>query len=251
MRKIVAIGGGDIGRPGHPVETAKIDREIIRLADKTRPRLLFIPTASSDSALYSEIVQKHFGKRLGCKVDVLYLLREKPSKKEIEKKVFSSDIIYVGGGNTLKMMNRWRETGLDKIIRRAYERGIVLSGVSAGAICWFKSGNSDSRKFKNPKAGYIKVSGLNLVNLLCCPHYDTEKDRKADLKKMMSKTPGIAIALDNCCAIEIVDGKFRIICSKNSANAYKIFWSRGKYHKETIEKAKELRPLKQLLAKSI
>ena len=73
MKKIVAIGGGKIGQPGYPVETTKIDKEIIRLTGKKNPRLLFIPTASSDSESYFKVVKKHFGKRLGCKTDVLYL----------------------------------------------------------------------------------------------------------------------------------------------------------------------------------
>ena len=97
MRKIIAIGGGEIGRPGYPVETTKIDKEIIKLTGKQNPKLLFIPTASSDSDGYFETVQKHFGKRLGCKVDVLWLIKENPSYKEVEEKVMSSDIVYVGG----------------------------------------------------------------------------------------------------------------------------------------------------------
>src|SRR3989344_2508736 len=124
MKKIIAIGGGEIGRPGYPVETTKIDKEIIALTGKTNPRLLFIPTASSDSELYYETVKKHFGKTLGCKTDVLYLINKDLSKKEIEQKIFGADIIYVGGGNTLKMMKVWRAIGVDKILKQAYERGI-------------------------------------------------------------------------------------------------------------------------------
>src|SRR3989344_6273389 len=145
--KIIAIGGGEIGRPGYPVETTKIDKEIITLTGKQKPRLLFVPTASSDTESYFEVVKKHFGKRLGCKTDVLYLIKEKPSKKEIEEKIFQSDIVYVGGGNTLKMMKVWRNTDVDKVLKEAYGKGIVLSGVSAGSICWFRWGNSDSRRF--------------------------------------------------------------------------------------------------------
>ena len=74
MGKIVAIGGGEIGRPGYPVETTVIDKEIIRLTGKTNPHLLFIPTASSDSTSYYEVVKKHFGDDLGCFTDVLYLI---------------------------------------------------------------------------------------------------------------------------------------------------------------------------------
>src|SRR3989338_3503001 len=140
MGKIIAIGGGEIGRPGYPVETTKIDREIIRLTGKKSPKLLFLPTASSDDSGYAKVVEKHFGKRLGCRVDVLYLIGTKTAAREIEKRVLQSDIIYVGGGNTLKMLKIWRKRGVDRALEKAYKKGIVLSGVSAGSICWFDSG---------------------------------------------------------------------------------------------------------------
>jgi len=138
MKKLVAIGGGHIGRLG-AVSTTPIDREIIRLAGKKNPRLLFVPTASDDSEPYCEIAKKYFG-GLGCAVSVLYLVREKPALKEIRKKIFDSDIVYVGGGDTLKMMRIWRKLGVDKVLKLAYQKGVVLSGKSAGAICWFDSG---------------------------------------------------------------------------------------------------------------
>lgn len=249
MKKIIAIGGGEIGRPGFSVETMQIDKEIIRLTGKKKPRLLFIPTASSDSVSYVETVQKHFGQTLGCKIDVLYLIGTDFNTKEIEEKVFGSDIIYVGGGNTLKMMKIWRKIGLDKILKQAYEKGIVLSGVSAGSICWFELGSSDSRKFIDPKADLIKVSGLGFIKALHCPHYDFEKDRKPELKKMMKNTSGIAIAIDNCCAIEIIDDTYRIISSKPNANAYKVYWKANIYHEEVINKEVEFRQLNALLRK--
>ena len=249
MKKIVAIGGGEIGRPGYPVETTEIDKEIIRLAGKKNPRLLFIPTASADSQSYYEIVKQHFGKDLGCKTDVLYLINKDLSKKEIKKKVFGSDIIYVGGGDTLKMMKIWRKTGTDKILEQAYAKGIVLSGVSAGSISWFRWGNSDSRKSVDSNADFIKVSGLGFIKALNCPHYDFDKERKPGVKKMMKKTAGVAIAIENCCAIEIIDNRYRIISSKASANAYKAYWKADEYHEEAIKKEKELRPISGLLNK--
>lgn len=245
MSKIVAIGGGEIGRPGYPVETTKIDKEIIKLTGKVNPRLLFIPTASSDLESYLNVVKKHFGKRLNCKVSVLYLIREKLNKEEVEKKILDTDIIYVGGGNTLTMMKIWRKLGVDKVLVKAYKKDIVLSGLSAGAICWFRYGSSDPKPDVDP----TKIRGLDFVNALYCPHYNIEKDRKADLKKMMKKTPGIAIAVDNCCAIEIVDGEYRVISSKKNANAYKVYWKRGKFHEELIEKKKEFMPIETLLSK--
>jgi len=249
MGKIVAIGGGEIGRPGYPVETTKIDKEILRLTGKEHPRLLFVPTAMSDSESYFEVIRKHFGKRLGCETDVLHLIRERPSRKEIEEKLLDCDAVYVGGGNTLKMMRVWRKTGFDQMLKRAYKRGTVLSGMSAGSICWFRWGNSDSRKFLNPSAPLIRISGLGLINASHCPHYDVEKYRRRGLKDMMKRTSGVAIALDNFCAIEIVADKYRVISSKPSANAYKAYWRAHKYHEEVIEKVSEFRSLCDLLAK--
>lgn len=249
MKKIIAIGGGEIGRPGYSVETTPIDKEIIRLTGKKRPKFLFIPTASSDSEAYCHIVEKYFGQKIGCKIDFLYLIKNKLSKKEIEDKILKSDIVYVGGGNTLKMMRIWRKTGVDNILIKAYQKGVVMSGLSAGSICWFKYGNSDSRKFANPNANLIKVTGLNLINALHCPHYDFESDRKADLKKMMQKTSGVAIAIDNCCALEIIDDKYKIIASKKTANAYRVYWKGNKYYEEIIKKEKEFKPLQKLLTR--
>jgi dipeptidase E len=137
-----------------------------------------------------------------------YLIDKELSLKQIKEKVFRSDAIYVGGGNTLKMMKIWRKTGLDNVLKEACRKGVVLSGLSASSICFFKWGNSDSRKFNNPKADLIKVSGLGLINALHCPHYDFEKDRKPALKKMMKKTSSICLALDNCCAIEVIGDKY-------------------------------------------
>ena len=130
-RALVAIGGGLIRTRG----TTDIDREIIRLSNRKYPTILFIPTASSDSDRYCRGFVEYFGKFLNCKTDVLRLLGEPPSAQHIERKIFSADIIYVGGGNTLSMMRLWRRLGVDHLLRAAYENGIVLSGISAGAIC--------------------------------------------------------------------------------------------------------------------
>lgn len=243
IQKIVAIGGGEIGRPKegggfYPIETTSIDKEIIRISNKQKPKLLFLPTASNDSSGYVSVVENYFGKKLGCMVDSLLLKKQKYSELEIEKKILSSDIIYVGGGNTLKMLRLWKKLGVDKILKKALEKGIILSGLSAGAICWFKLGNSDSLKFKNKNADYIKLKCLNFIPLLLCPHFDKEKGRSSSLKKMMKKTSGVAIALDNCAALEVIGNEARLITSKSSANGYKIFWSKNKFKKQKLVKDK-------------
>ena len=149
--------GGEIRTRG----TAPIDRETTRLSHEKNPRLLFIPTASSDSERYWKHAQEYFGTFLKCKTDVLFLIKEQPSKERIRRRILLADIIYVGGGNTLQMMRIWRRLGVDKLLISAYENGTVLSGIGAGAICWFDSGHSDSMSFYNPrKWNYINVRGL-------------------------------------------------------------------------------------------
>lgn len=255
MGKIIAIGGGEIGRPkedgsGHyPVETADIDAEILKLTNKKNPTLLFIPTASNDSHNYYEVVKKHFIKLGFNSVTPLYLSDKSLTRKHIENIILSHDAIYVGGGNTLRMMNIWRKMGVDKMLKLAYERGIVLSGLSAGSICWFSSGNSDSRKFSSGSEKLVKVTGLGLIDALHCPHYDVEPHRQADLKRMMKNTSKVAIALDNCVALEVVDGKYRIIKSKPGAKARKIYWKRGKYIIEEIQASESYSDISKLTQK--
>jgi dipeptidase E len=249
MGKIIAIGGGEIGRPGYSIETELIDKEIIFLSGKKNPKLLFIPTASSDSEGYFQVIKNYFGDRLGCSVESLYLIDNKLSKKEIESKIMATDIIYVGGGNTLKMMNIWRKKEVDVMLMKAYAKGKILSGVSAGAICWFNYGNSDSRKFTSDVDKLIKVTGLGLIGAANCPHFDFEKNRKESLEQMMQKKKEVAIALDNCSAIEIIDDTYRILRSKKNAKAYKTFWNNNKYVVEEIPFSKKFKPLNDLLKK--
>jgi dipeptidase E len=248
MAKIIAIGGGQKLKSGFSVKAPAVDREIMNLSKKDSPRFLFIPTASSDAESYIKDIKHYFGKILKCNVDALCLY-DKLSNKEIRSKISNADIIYVGGGNTLKMMKLWKKTGIDELLKKAARKGTVLSGVSAGGICWFRYGNSDSRRFRDPKSDLIKVKGLDIIPILFCPHYDTEKDRKADLKKMMKKTPGVAIAVDNCCAIEIIDDTFRIIASSSNANAYKVYWKLNKYYEKKLEKSKNYKKLDGLIIK--
>ena len=239
MGTIIALGGGEIGRPRegggrYPVETAGIDREILARSGRTRPRVLFIPTASGDSQGYADVFSRHYGK-LGVRVDVLRLLGGGVSRRDIERQVLGSDVVYVGGGNTLRMMMAWRRVGLDGILCRAYKKGIVLSGVSAGAICWFSYGNSDSRKFSSGSDQLIRVRGLGFINALNCPHFDGEGGRRKDLPRMMRRTHGmVAIALDNCCALEVVDGAYRLIRSRSGAGGYRCLWKAELYHEERI-----------------
>src|SRR5580693_1219980 len=244
LRAIIAIGGGEIRTWG----SAPIDREIIRLTRKKHPKLLFIPTASSDSERYWKRVQEYFGAFLKCKTDVLFLIKEQPSYEQIRRKIASADIIYVGGGNTLQMMRLWRRLGVDKLLKSAYENGTVLSGISAGAICWFDSGHSDSMSFYRPrKWKYINVKGLGLIKGIHCPHYNSMTrgiPRRKHFRDMIRKTGGVGIAIENNCAIEFVDGQFyRVISSKNYSRAYRLHEKEGEVIAEQIRQRKQLAPI--------
>src|SRR4029453_18799640 len=85
--------------------------------------------------------------RTRCKTDVLFLIKKQLSKEQIQRKISSADSIYVGGGNRLLMMGIWRGVGVHHMHKTAYEKGTVLAGISAGSICWFDSGHSDSMSF--------------------------------------------------------------------------------------------------------
>jgi dipeptidase E len=234
-KAIVAIGGGVIRTRG----TVAIDREIIRLSGKKNPKLLFIPTASSDSEIYWNRIREYFGKFLKCKTDVLFLIKERLSKQQIRSKILAADIIYVGGGNTLMMMRLWRRLGVDKLLISAYKNGTVLSGISAGSICWFDSGHSDSMSFYNPrKWKYINVKGLGLIHGIHCPHYNGMTlgiPRRKHFRDMIWRTGGMGIAIENNCAIVFMDGQlYKVIRSKSYARAYRVYKSGGEVVAEQI-----------------
>jgi len=247
QKAIVAIGGGQIRTRG----TAPIDREIIRLSGKKNPRLLFIPTASSDSEMYWRHVQKYFGRFLKCKTEVLFLIREEPANSDIHSKILDADVIYVGGGNTLLMMRIWRRLGIDKLLKSAYENGTVLSGISAGAICWFDSGHSDSMSFYNPQDWqYLNVRGLGLIKGIHCCHYNSQTrgvPRRKHFREMIRTVGGIGIAIENNCAIEFIDGRFyKVIISRPYARAYRVFKSGNTVVARQIRRQEDLAPVGSL-----
>lgn len=241
-RRIFAIGGGEIrGR-----ETLEIDKRIVEAAGKANPRLLFIPTASSEAEGYIRTVREYFGDGLGCTVESLLLIDSTRSKQEIREIILSSDIIYAGGGNTRFMMDLWKQKGVDSALREALEKGIVLSGLSAGSICWFRSGQSDSDFSDEQPAGrYSCVEGLGFIPLLHAPHHN-EDHRAADFPLLVKeqKMPGLAIS--NNCALEIRGNQYRVIRSSPEAYALKVVW----HKKEIIENRLDIddvyRPLSDL-----
>lgn len=216
MGKIVAIGGGEI----HLEETLTIDKFIVEFSESKNPKLLFIPTASNDSEGYIKTIEYIYGDMLGCTVDTLLLTKEKIDEKEIKTKILSSDIIYVGGGDTVTMMKIWREKNVIKYLKEAYNKNIVLSGLSAGSICWFEKGHSDSNSFSNPNGtwDYTQAIGTGFIHAIHCPHYNEPGRESFDKMMITESLPGIAI--ENNCAIVIKDNMYKIINSDNKGKAY-------------------------------
>ncbi len=247
--KIIAIGGGRIGRFSSTVRTTPIDREIVRISGKRSPRLLFLPTASAGCDEYCAAIYKQFSNRLGCKVDIMLLVNTDPERAQIRSRIAWADIIYVGEGNTLRMMKTWRRHGVDHALRSAMQRDAVLCGSSAGSIAWFSWGNSDSYKTKEDSTRLARVRGLGFIDALICPHYDVEKHRRPSLKAMMKKHQGVAIALDENCAMIVHDDNYRVVASVKGRKAYRVYWKDGRFVEEALKPSKQFRPLGPLLTK--
>lgn len=224
MKRIIAIGGGEI-RDG---DTLPIDKYILEATGKDKPNLLFLPTASGDAEGYWEIVNKVFGIELGAATSVLKLTQN-PTDSEIQDKIGQADAIYVGGGNTRKMLDIWKSREVDKLLLNAYESGVVLSGLSAGAICWFEYGSTDSPKFDNPDdTNFVLIEGLGLVGGLASPHHIREPKRMEVLPDLVKKTGSVGFGIDDCAAIEIVEGEqYKVISSKAGVGITKVSLSKN------------------------
>ncbi len=231
FRRIIAIGGGDFKRG----TVLSIDQGIISLCRKENPQLLYIPTANGDRIKFCERIIKPYFEDLGADVDFLYLIRDKLSVEEIKKKLHSTDVIYVGGGNTLMMMRLWRRIGFDSILKKAWISGKILCGRSAGGICWFRFGNSDSHRYYNPQDNsLIRVRGLGLIDASFCPHYNSEKLRRKSFQKMMRKTAGVGFGCDETCAIEFTDTHWRVLSANPAQHVFGVFWKNREMIHEPI-----------------
>jgi len=227
IKTIVAIGGGELGES----ETLPIDKKIVALAKKVNPKVLFIPTASNDAKGYCDTFQKVYGDKLHCHIDFLLLTKEELTKKEIKQKILSANIIYVGGGDTLKMLKIWQKQGVDKILQQAYKKGIILTGISAGAICWFKYGVSDAIKSPTHKKLFGRVKGLNFLqnNIIISPHHIREKEiRTKSIQKIIAHTPNTCLAIDDNAALVIQDDNYKIWNSKQSTQITKYYQKQNK-----------------------
>ncbi len=163
----------------------------------------------------------------------MYLSNVEVDKDEVNQKIENADIIYVGGGNTQYMMKVWEEYGVDKALIKAYKSGKVLSGLSAGSICWFIADHSDSEFIEGiEKPKPIWVKGLGIIPYLHCPHYD--EPERVGFDDFYSGQLTNAIAIENQVAVVWDNYKMYVIKSNPNKNAYKLSWSDIGLNKEVL-----------------
>ena len=206
-------GGGFTMEPSNPA----LDELVLTLADAPRPRILFLPTASGDPA--EQIARFHatFG-ALECEPTVLSLFRLVDGPVPMRELVLGQDVVYVGGGSMRNLLALWREYGVDDLLREAWERGIVLAGLSAGAMCWFAGGVTKSTGCPAP------VAGLGLLPGSLCVHYDGQPDRRpVFLDAVRAGTLPGGWAADDGAALLFEDRALvRVVASRERARAFAV-----------------------------
>ena len=225
-RQIIAIGGGGFGR--HP-GVGIIEKYILQQSDKEKPNICFIPTATGDSDSYKVSYYATLNK-LNCNPTHLDFFKRTPNLEELIK---NQDIIFVGGGNTKSMLSVWKEWGLDTILKKAYLEGTIMSGVSAGAICWFEKGVTDSWA---DKLNIIEC--LNFTKGNCCPHYDEESERKPSLSQFINEDLlRDCYAIDGGCALHVKnDELYKAISFMGDKNSFLVKKENGEIKEESLSK---------------
>lgn len=218
----------------------RLDDYALRLSGRRRPKICFVPTASGDNPGNIERFYGAFPTRRAL-ASHLPLFRREFDTRSLEEYVLGQDVIYVGGGNTANALAVWRVHGVDRLLRRAWSAGTILMGVSAGMICWFEGGVTDS--FGRP-LGAVR-NALAFLSGSACPHYDGEGDRRATFHRLVSRGPvrGLpsGVAADDGAAIHYVGRRIAaVVASRPSARAYAVRLVGGKVIETPLE-ARRLR----------
>ncbi len=221
-KQIISIGGGGFSKYGvYSDDNLGIDNYFLKQTEKINPSVCFLPTASADDAKYIVNFYTEFNK-LSCKPSHLSLFS--PLTGDIESFLLEKDAIYIGGGSTKNMLALFREWKVDIILKKAYEKGIVLGGISAGMNCWHEECITDSL--------FGELSVLKCLGFLkgsACPHYDKEEKRRPSYHSLMQNnkiTSGIAIE-DNA-AVHFINGKISQVVTTKETSAYHVFLDSAK-----------------------
>jgi peptidase E len=209
-RHIVGLGGGG----ETPEQTARLHDYVLRLTDKERPRHMWVPTAIAEDPAGFQTFHDRFGSR--CE---LTSLRTFPyPADQLRDVVLAQDVICVSGGNTANMIAIWRVHGIDRLLREAWENGTVLWGASAGLICWFEAGVTDSF---GPQLEAMDCLGF--LGGSACPHYDGEERRRPRYRELVDAGFPEGIAADDGVGLHYVGTELReIVTCRPGATAYRV-----------------------------
>ncbi len=231
--QIVALGGGGFSmEPNNPL----LDDFILSLAPRKPAKVCFIPTASADSALYLVKFYRAFsGRAIPTDLTIFdppALPRQPALTSDIASFVAEQDIIYVGGGSTANLLSIWRTHGLDRILCEAWRKGKILCGISAGMICWFRDGLTDSFGGLAPLG-----DGLGFIDASACPHYDSEKGRSAAYKKAIKEGMISGYAADDGAALHFRGTRLlEVVTSRKGASAYRVELVNGRVKETRLKK---------------
>lgn len=222
MGTIIALGGGSFSNG----EMTNVARYILDCTGKQNPKVLFLPTAGFDDMNGDEPIRDTF-LSLGCTFDPLLLTDETLTKEEIEQAILSSDVVYAGGGNLQFLMDTWNRTGAADAMRKAYEKGVVLSGFSSGAMCWFAGGYDDC----GPEHSFVFLPCLGLLPHIYCPHFISEVWQQFGTR--IRETDESGIGVEDGAALVFHDGAYSIITGNEGGDAF-FFDKTDDWHKTRI-----------------
>jgi peptidase E len=215
--QILALGGG-----GFSMEASNplVDDYALAITGAERPRVCFVPTASGDADHYVVRFYRRFAAVADCSHLSLFR-RDKGDgaiEGDIEAHLLAQDLIYVGGGSVLSLLGAWRAHGVDAILRRAWRRGVVLCGLSAGSLCWFSEAVT---AFHGPPE---TVRGLGILPFSNCVHYNGEPSRRAEFTRAIAcgeLRPGYGV--DDGAALHFEGRELReVVASRRGAYAYAV-----------------------------
>jgi peptidase E len=212
-RQIVAFGGG-----GFSMERGNtlLDDYVLGLAERARPRICFLPTASGDADHYIVRFYRAFDPAR-CEPSHVSLFRRDGGAADVHEHVLSSDIVYVGGGSVVSLLGTWRAHGLDQTLRLAWERGTVMCGVSAGSLCWFESALS---AFHGPPQ---LVGGLGFLPYSNCVHFDCERDREGAFRQHLLDGMCAGYAAEDGAALHFAGERLAgVVTSRPHARAFRM-----------------------------